>query len=119
MIIYCILAIASLSFFNFFGVSVTKYVSSLARSLLIITVTVIIWIWDILVEGEDFNWVQLIGFVILVFGNSVYQEVIELPGLNRNTKKNLQKLSLCRDPSESIIKIEEFSPTKETPTPGN
>jgi drug/metabolite transporter (DMT)-like permease len=122
MIIYCILAIASLSFFNFFGVSVTKYVSSLARSLLIITVTVIIWIWDILVEGEDFNWVQLIGFVVLVFGNSVYQEVIELPGLNKNTKKNLQKLSLCRDPmTDSVIKFDENlnSPSKETPTPDN
>jgi len=97
MMLWVLLGITSLSFFNFCGVSVTKYVSSLARSILNITVTVLIWVFDLAARYESFQYIELIGFIVLVAGNLIYQEIIEIPGMNKNTKKNLARLSLVAD----------------------
>jgi len=102
MLCYAALGITSLSFFNFCGVSVTKYVSSLSRSILNISVTVIIWFFDMIAGYESFNWLQLVGFIVLVSGNLIYQEVIVIPGFDKNIKKNLARLSLVGDNKEKF-----------------
>ena len=33
---------------------------------------------------------------MLVGGNLIYQEIIEIPGMNHNTKKNMARLSLVK-----------------------
>ena len=113
MFAYVFLGICSLSFFNFCGVSVTKYVSSLARSILNISVTVIIWVYDLVFIGEPFSWLQLIGFLVLVSGNLIYQEIIEIPGMNHNTKKNMARLSLVKD-SQDDERLEKSVEPNET-----
>mmetsp|Transcript_15811 Transcript_15811/g.18187 ORF Transcript_15811/g.18187 Transcript_15811/m.18187 type:complete len:127 (+) Transcript_15811:1-381(+) len=77
----------SLGFFNFFGMSITKHVSSLARSILLISTTVIIWVYNLMFKGSVFHWQQLIGFLILVVGNLIYQRVIKINALEENYEK--------------------------------
>jgi Permeases of the drug/metabolite transporter (DMT) superfamily len=91
LLFYIILGMISLGFLNFFGVSCTKYVSSLARSVVMITVPVVVWVYSLLFMDGKFYWLQLLGFIILVTGNFIYQEVLEIPGMNQNTKKAIAK----------------------------
>ena len=47
--------------------------------------------------GHKFYILQLIGFVFIVLGNLIYQEIIEIPGLNNNTRKNQEKRALFNE----------------------
>ena len=72
----------SIAFYNFFGLSVTKYASAAQRATLDISRTVLIWVFFLLYPGqgkETFYWLQLIGFVILVLGTLVFNEIIIIP----------------------------------------
>jgi hypothetical protein len=42
---------------------------------------------------ETFDWLQLVGFITVVFGFLVFNEILEIPwfGLNKNLKKELLK----------------------------
>ena len=71
--------IFSISFFNWSGLSITKNASSLHRSIIDNSRTIFVWAIDLIVGWEHFNWVQLIGFISLVFGTVVYNEVLILP----------------------------------------
>lgn len=90
----------TISFFNFFGVSVTRNVSSLARSVLDVTRTVIIWGLGLILlkpgknePWEEFHFLELLGFIILIIGNFIYNEILVFPflDLDKNTVKNLEK----------------------------
>lgn len=52
---------------------------------------------------EDFNYLELIGFILLVFGTLVYNEILVLPfwGFDKNTKAAIAKRS-----RSSLIDIE-------------
>ncbi|CAG9320695.1 unnamed protein product [Blepharisma stoltei] len=69
----------SIASFNFSGISTTKHVSSLARSTIGASRTFFVWIFSMILEWENFLWLQLIGFVLLVFGTLLYNEVLVLP----------------------------------------
>jgi len=72
--------------------SVTKHVSSLARAILLITTTVLIWIYDLVVIHEPFYILQLVGFIVLVIGNLIYQRIIKINALEKGHKgKNFRK----------------------------
>jgi len=47
--------------------------------------------------GHKFYILQLIGFVFIVLGNLIYQEIVEIPGLNSNTRKNQEKRALFNE----------------------
>eukprot|EP01016_Furgasonia_blochmanni_P044800 TRINITY_DN6252_c0_g2_i1.p1 TRINITY_DN6252_c0_g2~~TRINITY_DN6252_c0_g2_i1.p1 ORF type:complete len:392 (-),score=124.60 TRINITY_DN6252_c0_g2_i1:263-1438(-) len=98
----------SISFFNFFGLSVTKYVSSVARAVLDATRTMLVWIYYMVTDHEHnkFRWLQLVGFIILLFGNFTYNEIIEIPGLNKYTKRNLERETLRDDEVEEQNPLE-------------
>ena len=64
---------------NWTGVSVTQNASSLARSTLDTSRTVFVWIASLIFGWEYFLWEELVGFVLLVFGTLVYNEVLVLP----------------------------------------
>ena len=97
LLFYALLYIMSISVFNFVGISVSKYASSANRAVVDTIRTIVVWIFFLLpfideCHREYFIWLQLIGFVCLIFGNAVYNEVLELPflGLNQNTKKAIK-----------------------------
>lgn len=93
LIAFIIIGIFSIALFNLCGVSVTKYINALARSLADVTRTVLIWLIGIIVTVTagayypNYNWeltsagaiiVQFVGFVVLVFGNLIYNKIIKI-----------------------------------------
>eukprot|EP00743_Colponemidia_sp_Colp-15_P003370 GILK01003643.1.p1 GENE.GILK01003643.1~~GILK01003643.1.p1 ORF type:complete len:402 (+),score=58.34 GILK01003643.1:48-1208(+) len=71
--------IGAIALYNFCGVSVTKRASATARSTIDTTRTVFVWAFCILAGWEDFHWLQVGGFVLLVLGTMLYNEIIRLP----------------------------------------
>ena len=91
-IFFCVAA------FNTFGTTVTKYSSSLLRIVFDVGRILVVWftfcmlyIFDSNV-GEKFLWMEVIGFIILVFSILVFNEIVVIPwwGFNKNLSKNRQ-----------------------------
>jgi hypothetical protein len=57
---------------NSFGVTVTKNVSSVARTILGSMRTLFVWIVELSLKWEDFESLELAGFIVIVIGNLVY-----------------------------------------------
>jgi len=72
-------SIFSISFFNFFGISVTKYLSATHRTTIDASRVFLVWIASLLIKWERFEWLQLIGFFVLLAGTSMFNEVYRLP----------------------------------------
>ncbi|XP_063771087.1 solute carrier family 35 member F6 isoform X2 [Pseudophryne corroboree] len=64
--------ISSIAFFNFAGISVTKEISATTRMVLDSLRTVVIWIVSLAVGWEKFHALQILGFIILLLGTSLY-----------------------------------------------
>ena len=65
----------SIAFFNFAGVSVTKEMSATTRKVLESMRTLIIWMVSIAVGWQSFYMLQLLGFVILITGMCIYNDI--------------------------------------------
>lgn len=91
MIVMSFGIIVSIGCFNATGVAITKYASAAQRSTVDTCRTLLIWCISLMIGWEKFYWQELIGFILLVVGTLVYNEIIELPCnlLNRNTKMKL------------------------------
>jgi len=81
-----LLSIFSIAFLNFFGISVTKYLSATHRTTIDASRVVLVWIVSLVVHWEVFQWLQLVGFLILVLGTSIFNEIIRIPYLVYPTK---------------------------------
>ena len=79
----------SIAFYNFCGLAVAKRLSSVHRCLIDACRTILVWTIDLLLHsisggkyGESWkptaSWVQLAGFVVLVFGSCLYYKVLRL-----------------------------------------
>jgi len=79
--------IFSIAFFNFFGVSITKYSSATSRMITDSIRTVVIWAFSLGVKWQKFQYLQAIGFVILLAGTIVYNELIRMPAFCRPKEK--------------------------------
>lgn len=80
-----LLAIASLGFFNYFGVSLTKSASATHRGAVNAVRPFTVWIFCLIVKWEVFTWMQLVGYLISVYGMLLYYGIIPL---NPFAKKN-------------------------------
>lgn len=89
--------IGTIAFFNYFGVATTKYASAPQRSTVDTSRTVLIWIFFLTVDvkhaEETFKWLQLVGFIFLVIGTLVYNEILVIPllGFDQWTKEAIEK----------------------------
>lgn len=94
LIVESICIIFSIGAFNLCGIAVTKYASSAQRSTIDTSRTLFIWLVSMMLGWEDFYLGQLAGFIILVFGTLVYNEILVLPwqALSKNTKGNRNKV---------------------------
>ena len=88
----------SIAFFNWFGVTVTKNASAAQRSTIDTSRTVLIWLFFLVVPLygeyiEKFSPLQLVGFIFLVCGTLVYNEIVIVPflGFDRYTRGALEK----------------------------
>eukprot|EP00056_Hartaetosiga_gracilis_P014334 m.240305 g.240305 ORF g.240305 m.240305 type:complete len:385 (-) comp14849_c0_seq1:331-1485(-) len=75
--------IVSIAFFNFSGISVTKELSATTRMVLDSVRTLTIWAYGMIVGWETFSVLQIIGFVILLSGTFVYNNLVFAPLLRK------------------------------------
>ena len=97
-ILFCAIGvICTIAFFNYFGVATTKYASAPQRSTVDTSRTVLIWVFFLTVKvkhaEETFKWLQLVGFIFLVIGTLVYNEIVVIPllGFDQWTKEAIAK----------------------------
>ncbi len=73
--------ITSIACFNYFGISVTKSMSAVHRMVLDSIRTIVIWGVSLFLGWEQFQWMQMSGFCVLLFGTMVYNEILSLESL--------------------------------------
>jgi drug/metabolite transporter (DMT)-like permease len=103
--------IFSIAFFNFFGISLTKYVSASSRAVVDNSRTIIIWTFFLALGYEGwsvYSIIQLAGFVITVFGALVYNEIVVLPffGFNLYTRDAIKERKLRE---QMIVENDDYS----------
>jgi len=89
---------------NMFGISVTKFGTAATRAVTDNLRPVIVWIFFLVVKDgkgnrEEFLWLQLVGFILMILGILIYNEIIELCfcRLNIKTKNYLEKEDMTKD----------------------
>ena len=101
----------SIAFFNAFGVAITKYASAAQRSTIDTCRTLIIWMFFIFYQGpgnERFIWLELVGFLMLVLGTFVFNEILIIPfcGFNEYTKEAIARRDADDDLDRSGTKTD-------------
>lgn len=88
-----IFIILSIALFNATGVAITKYASAAQRSTIDTSRTLLIWMVSLYLGWETFLPLELIGFVLLVIGTFIYNEIVVVPieFMARNTKVEMAK----------------------------
>jgi drug/metabolite transporter (DMT)-like permease len=93
-----LLYIFSCATYNVTGIAVTGSLSAVHRTMLEASRTSLIWVFGLTVHyyvddkslfGETwtpYSWLQLLGFVVLMVGQSVYGEMLKVPWLNYPVK---------------------------------
>ncbi|XP_074658914.1 solute carrier family 35 member F6-like [Tubulanus polymorphus] len=92
LLIFCILYLLSIAFYNYFGLAVTKSLTAVHRTLIDACRTILVWIVDLVIYyafdknfGEEFNitygLLQIDGFFFLMIGTALYNELIDLSWL--------------------------------------
>lgn len=79
LILQSVFIILSISMFNATGVAITKYATAAQRSTVDTSRTLLIWIISVFIGWEDFLPLELLGFVFLVAGTLIYNEIITVP----------------------------------------
>lgn len=85
------LALLSFPILNGTGQVITKNISATARMVLDTVRNVVVWVFTLAYTSyfhEKFQWLQLVGFILLIAGNAIYKYIIKIP------------CELCRDTSE-------------------
>jgi drug/metabolite transporter (DMT)-like permease len=68
--------LVSMAFFNFSGVGVTKLGSAVHRSIIDVSRAVLIWMVELLLRWHTFIFCQFVGFVVLVVGALIYNNLL-------------------------------------------
>jgi len=113
-IIFCL----SVALINFAGVTVTKIASAGSRSITEPIRTITIWAFFMLpivnhCHREHFNIVQFIGFLFLILGNLIYNQIIELPFNKKTTDLDLENSKIGIVANYQTITQEENKADKE------
>lgn len=78
--LYCFLQTISICAFNYYGIMIVKYASSATRSVMDSTRTILVWLFFLVVpvqgKTETFKGLQLCGFVILLLGQLIYNQLV-------------------------------------------
>ncbi|KAK0722827.1 hypothetical protein B0T26DRAFT_236071 [Lasiosphaeria miniovina] len=74
-----VLIMISIGGFNFFGLSVTRSVSATSRSTIDTCRTLFIWIVSLGLGWETFKWLQVAGFVLLVYFTFLFNGIVQPP----------------------------------------
>jgi uncharacterized membrane protein len=77
--ILSIIAIFDISFFNYFGISITKYGSASQRVTVDLFRILFVWIFSVALGLEKFNVKLVPGFLVLTLGFLIYNEILIIP----------------------------------------
>lgn len=77
----------SIAFFNFAGISVTKEISATTRMVLDSIRTLVIWSVSLAIGWQSFHYLQVIGFINLIFGMMVYNDIVVMRPLRAIGRK--------------------------------
>ena len=96
---YLSLYVCSIAFFNFSGLTISKNASATSRTIVDTARTILVWGFFLTMPfvpddtKETFSWLQLLGFIILVIGGLIYNEILVVPfwGFADNTKEAIKK----------------------------
>lgn len=82
----------SIAIFNVCGITTTKIASAAQRSTIDTSRTLFIWIMSCSLGLEVFHWQAIFGFLLLVFGTLLYNEILILPiwGFDQYTKEKIE-----------------------------
>lgn len=85
----CVASMFSIAFFNWSGVSVTQTASAVARSTIDVSRTALIWAVELMMMWNTFSWMELVGFVVLIAGTLMYNDILKVPGLYSEVDRKL------------------------------
>ncbi|KAI3637442.1 hypothetical protein MIR68_004091 [Amoeboaphelidium protococcarum] len=68
----------SVALFNCFGLNVTRFISATSRTTIDTCRTLFIWLISLALSWEDFIWLQVIGFALMIYGTFVFNGVMPL-----------------------------------------
>jgi uncharacterized membrane protein len=77
----------SIAFFNAIGVAITKHMNAATRMVLDSLRTMVIWCFSMGVKWEAFCWNSPVGFVVLLTGILMFNEIIRVPGFKYEEKE--------------------------------
>lgn len=103
--------IISIAFFNFAGISVTKEISATTRTVLDSIRTLVIWIFSLSVQWQAFSGIQLGGFLVLIIGMFLYNDVIIRPSLRKflssraHTQEDNEPIQEPEDQHDSLAPV--------------
>ncbi|KAI3435485.1 hypothetical protein D9Q98_001551 [Chlorella vulgaris] len=97
-------AVLSVACFNICGVSVTKHLSGAARATIDACRTLFIWLFALRAGWERFHLLQVVGFVVLLSGTSVYNEILRtcLPAADARHRRHRGHRSLAADAGDGL-----------------
>ena len=96
-----VLIMISIGGFNFFGLSVTRSISATSRSTIDTCRTLFIWIVSLALHWETFKWLQILGFVLLVYGTFLFNDIVGHPFRSCARREKAAPL-LAEDPIEHM-----------------
>lgn len=110
-------AVVAIAAFNYFGIKVTKRLSGAARATIDACRTLFVWFFAILVGWEKLHGLQVVGFVVLLVGTSMYNELLRscLPDEGERRRRQLRE-PLLND--EALTWTHHQSPAAAIPVPG-
>lgn len=81
LVVFVMGNVISIAFFNFTGLTVTKYLNATTRMVLDSVRTLFIWIFSLAIMWQSFFFTQLIGFVLLILGTFIYYDILLPPAI--------------------------------------
>ncbi|KAL8389238.1 hypothetical protein RB599_011031 [Gaeumannomyces hyphopodioides] len=95
------LIMISIGGFNFFGLSVTRSVSATSRSTIDTCRTLFIWVVSLGLGWETFKWLQVLGFVLLVYFTFLFNGIVQPPFKFLQVDEEIEEL-LPEEPIEHM-----------------
>lgn len=120
LVFFSLLYLFSIAFYNFFGLSVTKHLTCVHRTLIDACRTIVVWTFQLFMHyvvfpktnyGEKWtrwSYIQVIGFVLLIIGTVLYNAIVKIPFMEYDAPapaKPSEKTPLVQDaPKEETDK---------------
>jgi hypothetical protein len=106
LLLITLLYVFSIAIYNISGISVSKFTTSTTRAVVDVIRTILIWMFFMLPFNnieirEKFNVLQLFGFILLIFGNLIYNEILNINEKIFKNEKNEENEKDCNEFDET------------------